>query len=224
MQAQREHSGLSCLSTTGECQNLRSPPVVPMASKVGDSILSRIVGPVLVAQQSVQGLCLWVEPWSKTDIRGIFNMVPLPGRSGLLISILAATVGRAQDIWISEDPDLQGSQVCRRATMPLTTQIDSPHTPVPQTPPLNVSRGNGTAQGPVPFHANFSPTPSPTPIDTLWVSRLKGQRVHKVRDYFEPNDGFPKQPSTPMDRAGRSGPLAGIFSFILRGQRKRRCP
>ena len=72
MQAQREHSGLSCLSTTGECQNLCSPLVVPTASKVGDFICWSVWQTSGVVVQSVQGLSLCVEPWSKTDIRGLF--------------------------------------------------------------------------------------------------------------------------------------------------------
>ena len=61
-------------------------------------------------------------------------MVPRPGGSGLLISILvSATVGRAQDLCIGGDPEPQGSLVCRRATMPPTMQIDSPRIPTPQT-------------------------------------------------------------------------------------------
>ena len=63
-------------------------------------------------------------------------MVPRPGGSGLLISILvSATVGRAQDLCIGGDPEPQGSLVCRRATMPPTMQIDSPRIPTPQTTP-----------------------------------------------------------------------------------------
>ena len=63
------------------CQNLCSPLVVPTASKVGDFICWSVWQTSGVVVQSVQGLSLCVEPWSKTDIRGLFkdsfNMVHL---------------------------------------------------------------------------------------------------------------------------------------------------
>ena len=101
-------------------------------------------------------------------------MVPRPGGSGLLISILvSATVGRAQDLCIGGDPEPQGSLVCRRATMPPTMQIDSPRIPTPQTTPSGVSRGDATSQGPAPFPANHSSSPSPTPVDDPRDARFK---------------------------------------------------
>ena len=144
-------------------------------------------------------------------------MVPRPGGSGLLISILvSATVGRAQDLCIGGDPEPQGSLVCRRATMPPTMQIDSPRIPTPQTTPSGVSRGDATSQGPTPFPANLSSSPSPTPVDDPRDARFKAYSVYQSHDNHESSDGFLPSPRRYKRRFHVNSSCQGWSRFVPR--------
>ena len=75
-------------------------------------------------------------------------MVPLTGRSGLLVLLLGGTtVGRAQDSCISRDSDAQGFEVCRPATVPTAMGFDLPIIPEPQKAPTIVSLAPDDALG-----------------------------------------------------------------------------
>ena len=69
--------------------------------------------------------------------------------------------------------------------MPPTMQIDSPRIPTPQTTPSGVSRGDATSQGPTPFPANLSSSPSPTPVDDPRDARFKAYSVYQSHDNHE---------------------------------------
>ena len=100
--------------------------------------------------------------------------------------------------------------------MPPTMQIDSPRIPTPQTTPSGVSRGDATSQGPTPFPANLSSSPSPTPVDDPRDARFKAYSVYQSHDNHESSDGFLPSPRRYKRRFHVNSSCQGWSRFVPR--------
>ena len=120
-------------------------------------------------------------------------MVPLTGRSGLLVLLLGGTtVGRAQDSCISGDSDAQGFEVCRPATVPTATGFDSPIIPEPQKAPTIVSLAPDDALASPLIPAPDNPSPSPAPRNVSFVARCKDKKFYTSQDVYGPRNDVPQ--------------------------------